>query len=184
MEKITLVGIAGKKRVGKDTAAAHLLQTRGFIRRAFADPIKELVTSFFQLDDVQLNDDNKEVVDPRHNLSPRQMMQMLGTDFGRRMIRETFWNDHFEAWYRALPPGTKVVVPDVRFQNEVDLVRSLGGIVLRVTREPLGPEDTHASEAGVDALTGIQATIENNGTKRDLWNALDSCSFIDTLRYA
>ena len=47
-----------------------------------------------------------------------------------------------------LPLMAKVVVPDVRFENEVQVILAMEGHVVRVVR-PGYTGDTHASERGV-----------------------------------
>src|SRR5690606_41986577 len=53
----------------------------------------------------------------------------------------------------ALAGGYGVVVPDVRFPNEVDAIRRAGGTVLQVVR-PGRPDDgdRHASETALDGI--------------------------------
>jgi hypothetical protein len=165
-----IVGLVGTKGAGKDTAADHLVEQFGFKKRAFADPIKEAVTHLFHLGPEQLVGDNKEVIDDRHGMSPRQMLQRVGTDMFRGMMRDTFWVDHFEHWYvHACVAHSDLVVPDIRFQNEVDLIKRLGGTVVRIDRckQDQGrhtEDDHHVSETGVRLLTGIDAVIQNDST--------------------
>lgn len=161
-----LIGLVGKKGVGKDTVADYIVQQHGFVKRAFADPIKEACTIIFQLAPEQLSDRLlKEKVDERFGMSPRKMMQWLGTDVVRQQIRDDFWVQHFMAWYT---PGSNVVVPDIRFQDELDAVKRLGGIVIRITR-PGAAEDKHISETGVDSLTGVHEVVCNDSSITELW---------------
>lgn len=171
---MVLIGIAGQKGVGKDTVADFLVAHYGFHKHAFADPIKEAVVTLFQLDPMQMLGDNKEKIDPRHNLSPRQMMQIVGTDMFRNMVSQDFWTNHFKRWYLERE-SDNIVVSDVRFQNEVDTIRALGGRVIRIKRhvESAGEirhtlQDSHPSETGVAALTGMSKTLVNDGSIEDL----------------
>jgi hypothetical protein len=57
-----------------------------------ADPLREASKSMFLISDASLTDRvKKEQVDSRWNLSPREMMQKLGTD----CMREHFGNQHW-----------------------------------------------------------------------------------------
>src|SRR5690606_24735571 len=72
--------------------------------------------------------------------SPRKMMQTLGTDWGRQMIGEDIWVKAFA----RINAGKQVVVPDVRFENEADIVRANGILIHLVGRG--GIEGDHVSE--------------------------------------
>jgi len=162
-----LIALAGKKYSGKDTAAACLVDCHGFVRYAFADPLKDVCRSLFLFDHAQLHGHLKDVVDPRYGQTPRQLMQKLGTDFVRDQVSPTFWVDRFRSWYATQPPCTNVVVSDVRHQNEVDVIKSLGGCVCCVHRAvPIEP-DPHSSEQ-VQNLQGIDLYIDNDKTIDEL----------------
>ena len=61
----------------------------------------------------------------------------------------------------------RVVIDDVRFLNEVEMIRRLGGRVIRIDRP--GPnENTHASENELNDFDGWDGVIVNDGTLEDL----------------
>lgn len=159
-----LIGIAGRKGAGKDTAADYLVREHGFEKRAFADPIKKAVVELFQLSPEQVVlPDLKERIDPRHGMSPRRMMQLVGTDMFRERVGPDFWLRHFMHWFEQQRSSDRVVVPDIRFQNELDTIRELGGSVIRLTRGGR-PEDAHPSERSVDGLEGVDLELQNDST--------------------
>lgn len=169
-----LVGLLGTKGVGKDTVADYMVSRYNVEKRAFASPIKEACAILFQLPIGRFEGEDKEVCDAHQCLSPRQMMQLVGTDFFRDQVRQDFWIDHFKKWYAARDPSRPVVVTDVRFQNEVDVIKALGGMVVRITRPHEGSgrhtmsDDAHITERGVAELQGVHATIENVGSLEEL----------------
>ena len=58
----TLIGFAGKKRSGKDTAGEHLAKLTGFETYSFADPLKKFCSELFNLPlETFYDDDLKEV---------------------------------------------------------------------------------------------------------------------------
>lgn len=89
--------------------------------------------------------------------SPREFLQKVGTEFGRQTIGEGVWIDMLMS---SLTEGN-YIVPDVRFNNEAELIIDLGGRVIKTIRIGYEPEDTdgHASEQGVDD-SNISVTIE------------------------
>ena len=63
-----IIGLSGKKRVGKDTVADYLVSKYGFIKYSFADPIKAVAKILFGFSENQLYGNNKEEIDRLENL--------------------------------------------------------------------------------------------------------------------
>ena len=173
-----LLGVAGPKGSGKDTFASVFNSYSGqrFVVRAFAEPLKLICQQMYLLTDEQLyNQEAKERVDERWGLSPRQMFQQFGTDYVRNQLDPDFWLKHFEMWYLSLEPGTPVIVPDVRFQNEVDLVHRLGGKVVFIYRPFTGDgeQDLHESEVNASQLQNVDFTMNNCGSLVQFYQAVD-----------
>jgi hypothetical protein len=87
--------------------------------------------------------------------TPRSLMQMIGTDWGRKMIRDDLWIDMWRRQVAALPASVSVVVDDCRFENELAECQGQGdALVFRIVRDAadgkLGEiEQKHESEAYV-----------------------------------
>ena len=155
-----IVGFAGLARSGKDTAAG-LLMEHGFRKYALATPLKKACREVFGLSDDQIHGAAKDVVDPRYGVAPRHIFQLLGTDCVRGIAPDAFV-DRFSEWYGANAPG-RVVVPDVRFPNEVDAIHALGGKVYRIRRGPdVADTLNHASERPSEL--DVDGVIRNDGT--------------------
>ena len=162
-----LIGVAGPKNSGKDTFAERFkLEVPTAIIRAFAEPVKRTCQQLYLLSDLQLYDtDAKERVDPRWNLTPRQMFQQVGTDYVRQQLDPDFWLKHFELWYQQHRLSNHVIiVPDVRFQNEVDLIHKLGGKVVFINRPAVHTLDSHESEVAALNLQHLDYSINNCST--------------------
>lgn len=185
-----ILGISGKKRHGKDSVAQILSARWGVQRLAFADHLKWLAMKTWDLSFEQVyGDDLKEVVDPRWGLTPRFMLQQLGTQVGRNIHVETWVRKALDTIQRAyrgeivlLPdlrarefgeftftPGTAAVwaIPDCRFPGEADAVHRAGGVVIKVVRPSVVSTDTHASETEVDQVQEDHLVI-NDGSVADL----------------
>lgn len=171
-----LFGIHGKARSGKDTVVKYLTDNYGFIRNAFADPLKRAAQQMFMLTDAQTWDENlKEEVIPYWGMSPREIFQKIGTEGGREVFGDDVWLKRWYFHYNQFKDLTHYAVPDVRFPNEADYIRSLGGNMWHVLRDGAGLSNeraAHASEAGLvpDAKDII---IRNNGTLEDLYAQVD-----------
>jgi hypothetical protein len=145
-----IIGFAGKKQVGKSTAAGFLVEA-GFNRASFAGPLKEMLAVLLRnlgyLDaEIAYFEANKEEAIPRIWKSYRHLIQTLGTDWGRNMI-------HPSLWLMPFSKEGRVVVDDIRFDNEADLIRADGGLIIHVERGN-GNHDPHASESGIKFKPG------------------------------
>lgn len=174
-----LVGFTGRKFHGKDTAAKRLIN-EGYIHLSFAEPIKQISRILFSFDDEQLYGNRKEEIDERWGITPREVMQFLGTEVFREKIQDLITNIGENFWVRAVEnkisklkaenPDVKIVITDVRFENERDVIRNLGGIVVRVKRNiNNGINDNHPSEIFIDKMN-VDYDIENYGTIEELHN--------------
>lgn len=108
---------------------------------------------------------NKETVIPAIGKSPRELMQTLGTEWGRNLVNEDLWL--ILARQRLLAAGPGMTIADVRFDNEAEWVRKLGGRIIHVKRDSAERVKQHASEVGVTEEPG-DGIIMNNGTLEDL----------------
>ena len=109
--------------------------------------------------------------------TPRKAMQVVGTDLVRNMIGQEFWCWRLQtAIEKELTEGHDVVVGDVRFDEEIRLIRGMGGQVWRVKRGQDPSEDQmsklHRSEtAWVNSV--IDLTIENNSSMEEMFAVVD-----------
>lgn len=167
MTMIPIIGIAGRARSGKDTVAGMLMSSARLYRYAFADPIREMLWAGFQIDTFSAAFDAVKDL-PRPDLggiSPRRMMQTLGTEWGRHMVHADVWVLQAARVLRLNGPG--MLVTDVRFENEAEWIRAADGLVVHVRRAAAAPVEAHASEAGV-AVRERDIVIDNDGTLDDL----------------
>lgn len=137
-----LLGLVGAKGCGK-SALAHVLADRyGFQRMRLADTLKSILRSV-GLTHEQVDGDDKEV--PCSLLlghTPRYAMQTLGTEWGRNCIGKDFWVQAFEhRIMQTLPtnPHQRIVIDDIRFPNEAEMVARLGGYLWRIRRPEVEP---------------------------------------------
>jgi hypothetical protein len=177
MVKHTIIGVVGPKRSGKDTVASILVRSNRFIVCPFASFLKDSCKAIFMLSDDQLHGNHKESMDPRWNTTPRKILQSVGDLFRKKLSEflpelnmgnsETIWCRCFEIWLSQFSTPQCIVIPDVRFHDEANLIKSLGGILLRVNRPGLEDTDDHESEQQQKGIE-VEHTIENDGTTTDL----------------
>lgn len=170
-----LIGLTGPAGAGKDTFAAYLalLQTNVHVM-SFAQPIRNLVDALLGSNSRQWQDRVwKEAPVAGIGKSPRELMQLLGTEWGRNMIDRDIWvnvagGKLMDTLYSTAAPDAPrqcFVFTDVRFINEAAWIYSLGGLLVRLQR-PDNPSATphkgHVSEAGVVKFEG-ELVIDNSG---------------------
>jgi len=165
-----VVGIGGYAGSGKDTAAQALVAS-GWVRMAFADLLRDalyvlnpLVTTTDRLQDIvdEMGWDNAKRALPEI----RRLLQVLGTEVGRKQWADDFWVDLL--FKNAKEQGVdQLVISDVRFPNEIAAVNKALGFTLWIQRDGVGPVNGHASDNSLDA-TSFSRVIHNNGSVADL----------------
>ncbi len=176
---MTIIGVTGYKRSGKDTVAKVFVNSYGFKKYEFARPMKEACAVIFGWGDAELYGDKKEIVDPRWGISPRQALQHIGTEWAQLELCAEFpefaevtgrllWVKRFELEVLNYGPRENWVISDVRFPHEVERLRLFrDSVIIRVLRPDLVHDDTHDSEHYYDKLKA-DFTIVNDGTLMDL----------------
>ena len=180
-----IIGLCGYKGSGKDTFADYIVQNDNYIKIAFADYIKNALMELFDWDITSFEQNNKEVEDTYWGTTPRMMCQQLGTDFLRihckDKISQKFLLPNNEEYkssfhikrinkdiikYYNINSETKIVITDIRFQDEADYVKKLGGIVVKINRPNLKKNafSSHSSESNIDNINNIDFQIDNSGT--------------------
>ena len=166
MARPPVIGITGVARSGKDTVANMIIARCGGYRYSFADPMRRMLAAGLNID---MGDPywiaNKETVIPAIGKSPRQLMQTLGTEWGRQLVSPDLWVTLAKATLQRNGPG--MVIPDIRFESEADWVRSIGGRIYRLGRANAHSVSTHVSEDGI-TTDPLDTAIANNGSLKDL----------------
>jgi hypothetical protein len=170
-----LVGVTGPAASGKDTVADYLHDQYGFERVSFAAPIYRALSAMLRVPEADLRDRAKKERDlDIIGRSPRELLQTLGTEWGRDTVRNDFWLllalREIERHRRAGAPG--VVITDVRFGNEANFVRGQGGQVWHIQRPGTPAVRAHSSEIGV-AVLGCDRGLLNDGPIAALCNRVD-----------
>lgn len=185
-----IVGIGGRTRSGKDTVAEYLIQQHEFVRLAFSDELKREVERIFyrtlsieaqRMYGHHISRGTMTLQDAIHTLiwtdrTPltRCLLQEWGTDL-RRAENPSYWIiKYVQAFLKQSKP---VVTPDVRFPNEMRIVRQWGGVVVWVNRThgESNPEVlNHPSEQTLTHESGWDAVFENEGTKEELYAQVEA----------
>jgi len=163
----SIIAVTGHIGSGKDTLAEIIIRSDPrYERVAFADTLRDVAKLVFGLTDSELNDRvlKEQTLTRWPHQSPRSILQLLGTEAMR-----SIWPDVWvEAWKRVVKNKTRVIVTDLRFMNEAQAVRDMGGKIVKVIRGGCHG-DRHRSEREIDMLA-VDYIILNNGSYEDLVN--------------
>lgn len=181
-----LLGMNGAIGSGKDTVG-EALEPHGFVRMSFAEPLRIAGAMVYGIPLRYFLDRKlKEFPLPNSRMTPRRVLQLMGTEVCRS-ICEPLWVKR--ALLRMASPmdnlagyaasnsnrlsrdnGIRVAIPDVRFQNEADFVRKLGGRIVMISRPSAEANKAaalhgagHASESGISGAASDIALV-NTGT--------------------
>lgn len=159
-----LIGLHGGANAGKDTVADWLCARHAYSRLALAGPIKDGLISMLGLSRFDLEDPiAKDAILTRYGKSPRQLMQTLGTEWGRDLVHEDIWILRAEERLRQYRKfASSIVVTDIRRENEAQWVRRQGGAIWHILRPlPRNVTGLHPTEAGIAIVLGLDSVIQN-----------------------
>ena len=155
---------------GKSTVA-EILKRHGYKTVSFATPLKEMTIRFlmgfgYSKGDAERIIKDKNFVIGEVELRVRDIMQRLGTEWGRKTIHRDVWIKMWESKQRLFP---FVVVDDMRFPNEYEMVRKRGGLMIVIERDKARCQnrEKHESEGALDGFD-FDHVIYNNGSLSEL----------------
>ena len=156
----SLIGLVGYPGSGKDALAAELCRWGGYTRYAFGDSVKSLLLAT----DKTYGDSLERLEDwKRRGLhETREKLQRLG-----QRLRD--YDPEF--WIKSMPAiiADKAIITDLRYPNELDWLKTRGGIVVAIHRPGYGPVNDHKSETNTTRLLQLaDTTVTNNDTIEEL----------------
>jgi predicted AAA+ superfamily ATPase len=170
-----LIAILGPKGSGKTTLSHYLEVQHAYMSTSFATPLKLMLKTLLEYQNLSPNlihamlyGDLKETETKYLDYAtPRRAMQTLGSEW-RDLISRNLWVNIWEnKIYSELNRGRKITVDDARFIHEVNLIRNLGGKIVKIHRpgyEPSAKEHISETEQGKivpDLLITNDSSLEN-----------------------
>ena len=195
-----LIGVVGLIGSGKGTVSDRLEQKHNFRKDSFARSLKDAVSSMFNWDREMLEGKTEQSRAWREkpdvfwskrfgkDVTPRWVLQYFGTEVMRQGMHDSIWIDSCMARYDGKP----TVIADTRFENEIKIIREMGGSILLVKRgqDPdwftdyvegnVVPKNVHLSEYAW-AKSEYDHLITNDGTLEDLHSKIDDLIVSDKI---
>lgn len=144
--RIKVVAFAGQMGTGKTLCADYLCAQHGYVKVKMADPLKNMLRAIGLTNQHIEGSLKEEPLDLLEGKTPRWAMQSLGVEWGREQIGHSFWaNIWAKEAQRHLTLGNPVVADDLRYINEAQAVKALGGVSVHLKRGEL-KDVKHSSE--------------------------------------
>ena len=160
----TIIGFTGKMGVGKTTMAdklsSYLLEKDlEVVRISFASHLKKACSVLFDLPMEYFTDPVKKQDFIQGLGSPRELLQLTGTDFIRKMVNNDFWVQIVEKQCKSFSDSAIIIIDDCRFQNEVHFIQKNKGVVIHLTRDIKTEINI---QGGIYPTTGSEHSSEKN----------------------
>ena len=189
------VAFTGEMHHGKSTCAEYLCCKHGYVEYTFSGPLKTGVMELFDFSYEQTYGEEKDQIDQFWGVSPRYLLQQIGTNLFRNklkiylpnlMLQKSLWVDNFFKWFNKTGSYTNFVVSDCRFPDEAQAIKESNIKLYRVVRPSLqqnnsqhqqqSPNIKHASEFLQKNII-VDCEIINDGTKEELYDKVQKLVF-------
>lgn len=161
-----IISLSGKKQTGKTTIAEmikDILGHKDVYIISWADALKEEVAKACGVSVKYIEE---------HKSNFRLILQGWGTDFRRELGHKCYWIEKLLVKLLELPSNCIAIIPDTRFLNEIENIKSVGAYLFKIERESK-PTDGHISENELNNFTQWDCIINNNVSLGELRGTLE-----------
>lgn len=139
-----VIGVSGFAGSGKDSFANIFVEKYGYTKISMADSIKDMLSVVFGWDREMLQGATpesrlwRETPDDfwssvlEYPFTPRKAMTTIGTNLFRVHFHKDIWVQSVKK--KILDVGTNVIIPDLRFGNEIEMMRDIGACLFEIER--------------------------------------------------
>jgi len=172
----TIIGVTGKAGSGKDTLSNYLVN-QGFIKLSFGSAVKDIISIITGWSRNFIEGTNEErylretLKHPDYNKTCRELMQFIGTDLFRNQLNDNIWVNIIKNKIESDKINNKFVITDVRFDNEAEMIKSIGGYIIQINRNNQLISN-HISENGISIKPDFY--IDNNDSIDELYNNVNN----------
>lgn len=170
-----VIALCGLKRSGKDCVADAICREHGYEKIKIAGGLKEMLKVLFEFSDDQLETDLKDNLDARWGVTPRKIMQFMGTEVMQYEIQKilpgigrNFWINRLVEGHIKRHPQQRFVISDLRFKHEYDGLQDFTPFLIRVERDSSNATQcTHPSETEHTSIP-CDVVFKNNKGLKDI----------------
>lgn len=154
-ESNLIIAFTGARGVGKTVVANELVKSgsNDYVIESFATPIKDMLkamglTEYFVTDP----EGKQEPIPWLDGVSGRELMQTLGTSWGRETVLDDIWLRAMNQRLRKYISTDKIIIiDDLRFDNEAKFIQSQGGYIISLTRDGINYTNEHKTETPINS---------------------------------
>lgn len=183
-----IIGLNGKAGSGKTTTAKYLINRLGdrhkIINLSFATPLKKLISELFNIPLSSFYDSKETPIfigNPGGLITPRELMQFIGTDLFRDSITQKWpfignvWVNKMKIEIMNNSTADFILIDDVRFKDEAELIKSLHGIIINIYRESKNDFTSHfnLNHSSEQQIIKGDYIINNNKDLENLYSQIN-----------
>lgn len=181
---MVIIAICGFQGVGKDTFSNYLVHNYQFKKFSFAAATKDILANMFGWDRSLLEGDTIESRTFRESidswwakklsipdLTPRKVLQLIGTDLFRKHFNNEIWVHIVEKKIincLKINSEQRIIISDCRFPNEIVMLKNLGAKLIHIQRNL--PEWFDKYKAGEDCLEASKLHLSEIAWIREEFN--------------
>lgn len=150
----------------------------GYVKVSFGNVLKYVVSCIFGWPRNLLEGDTIESREKEDKwwsahlkikITPIIAMQKIGTDIFRMYFHPDIW---LLILKKQITKYDKIVVTDIRFLNEYNMIKNMGGTIIKISRSNI-TKYSHISENILDSIE-FKYNIDNNETIEELYQKIDN----------
>lgn len=167
-----LIGLySSRPQSGKSTVANFLREWMDYRIVKFAGPLKAMTRGLLDalgydpktVERMIEGDLKEDRIFGLPGVTPRKIMQTLGTEWGRAAVAANLWVDMaMDAYRYNAARGNRTVIDDLRFPNEAEAILNAGGTLIKIVRPQAAEGTQHVSEGALEEFN-FHRVIVNDG---------------------
>lgn len=165
---MNVIAFCGLTKSGKNTAAFSLVE-QGYKEIGFADKVKQIVAELYNVPLEWMHDPLLKETPCKElfGRTPRQVLQPIATEAFRDMVSANTWINYVyfqmrkkQAWEVTTQSIEGMVITDLRFVNEAEMLKSIGATIIYIVDPNAPPPQSHSSESQVAVVGEKYATVK------------------------
>lgn len=182
MKTFNIIALCGYKSSGKDFVANYITKKYNYRHEKISKKLKNTIQMLFDLTDDQIEGTQKEMIDEKWGVSPRKLMQFIGTDVFQYKLPEILPDCNRTFWIKSMCNEIKekkcenIVISDLRFVHEYEYFKehmvNYNIVIVEIVNNKIFKNDTHISESEFDMIP--KDYVVNNELNDNICKEIDA----------